>query len=82
MSNIDDEITSIKRRLEAAQVAKVRHQATKEAAQIQYDEAMQQLRETFDVDSPEGIRAKLAALQDELDTKLEEINNSLNSLNL
>ncbi len=82
MSNIDDKISSIKKKLEAAQVAKVRGQAAKETAQANYDEAMATLHAEFGVDSPESIRAKLAELQEDLENNIKEINNSLDELNL
>lgn len=82
MSSIDTEISSIKKRLETAQIAKVRGQAAKESAQQNYDNAMAELFEHFGVDSPEAIRAKLAELQQDLDTTIQEINTSLDELNL
>jgi hypothetical protein len=82
LNNIDEEILSIKKRLEAAQIAKVRGEATRDIEQENYDKAMAQIYAEFDVDNPDDIRARLAELQQELEDKIKEINSSLNNLNL
>lgn len=73
MSNIDNEIALIKSKIEAAQRAKIRAEATRETAQASEVAALQRLKDEFDVDNLSEARAKLAELQTDLRNKLDEI---------
>lgn len=73
MSNIDNEIALIKSKIEVAQRAKIRAEATRETAQASEVAALQRLKDEFDVDNLSEARAKLAELQTDLRTKLDDI---------
>lgn len=82
MSEIDAKIASIKARREAAQIAKVRAEATKETAQASYDAAMARLSDEFGVDSLAVARGKLTELQADLQAQLDEITEVLDEIEL
>lgn len=75
--SIETEIAAIKKRIEGARTAKIRAEVAKEAAQKQYDEGMAKLRELFGVDNQVQARAKLAELQADLASKVEQITQTL-----
>lgn len=82
LSEIDNRIAAIKAKLERAQLAKIRNEANRDNLVEAYEKAKAQLKEKYGVDSPEGIRAKLAELQADLDHRTEEINKILDDINL
>jgi formate-dependent nitrite reductase cytochrome c552 subunit len=71
--SIESQIAGIKKRIEDARLAKMRAQVAQETAQKQYDAGMAKLRELFGVDNQAQARAKLAELQADLDSKMEQI---------
>jgi uncharacterized protein YpuA (DUF1002 family) len=77
--SIDEQIASLKKRIEAARLAKARADVGREAADKQHAEAMAELRDSFGVDNQAQVRAKLAQLQDDVASKLEQITQILNA---
>lgn len=75
--SIETQIAAIKKRIEDARLTKMRAQVAQETAQKQYDEGMAKLRELFGVDNQAQARAKLAELQADLDSKVEQITQTL-----
>ncbi len=73
MNTIDNEIALIKSKIEVAHRAKIRAEATRETAQASEAAALQRLKDEFDVDNLNEARAKLAELQTDLRTKLDDI---------
>lgn len=82
LSNIESRIATLKSKINAAQLAKVRAEATKENAEINYALAMQELRSKFGVDNPQDARAKLVELQKTLEAKMAEAEEISNRINL
>lgn len=82
MSDIDNQITLIKSKRDAANLAKVRAEATKENAQAAQDAAMARLKDEFGVDNLAEARAKLVELQTEVQTYLAEITKELDEIEL
>lgn len=80
MSNIDNEITLLKSRLEQAQLAKVKAQATREHAEETEAAALERLRTEFGVDTVVQARDRLVELQTDLQTKLSEITSILDEI--
>ncbi len=82
MSDIDTQIATIKSQLASAQLASARAEVALETAQLNYEQAMQTLRQTYGVDSPEQVRAKLVGLQNDLQEKMAEVSKILSQINL
>lgn len=80
MSAIDDKIAAIKSRIDAARIAQVRAEATRETAQAAEAQAMAKLAQEFGVDNLADARAKLAELQSELDACLQSITSELDEI--
>lgn len=82
MSDIDNQITLIKTKHTAANLAKVRAETTREHAQAAQDVAMARLKDEFGVDNLAEARAKLVELQTEVQTYLSEITKELDEIEL
>jgi predicted nucleic acid-binding Zn-ribbon protein len=82
LSTIDEEIASIKQRINAAQIAKVRADAAKENAENNFETGMLELRSKHGLDSLQDVRAKLAELQQDLQSKKDEVSTILDEINL
>lgn len=80
--SIDDEIAAIKNRINRAQIAKVRAEAVKENAEQNFAVAQSELREKFGLDNLRDVRAKLAELEQDLQSKKDEASTILDEINL
>jgi ribosome recycling factor len=80
LSDIDNKIAMIKSRIDAARMAKARAEATKETAKASEQQAMARLQEEFGVDNLSVARDKLAELQGQLQTCVDEITAQLDEV--
>lgn len=80
MTDIDNQIASIKARIDTLRLAKARAEATKETAQATEAAAMAKLKANFGVDSVGEARDKLAELQADLQRQLLEVTGILDQI--
>lgn len=82
MTDIALEVADIQTKIKAAEVAKIRAEASLDAAQAQKDQALTALKDEFGLDNLSDARAKLAELKADLAAKLDQINEILDSIEL
>lgn len=82
LNDLDSQIAFLKDKINKAQLAKMRAEASKETALINYAAAMKDLQDKFGVDNPQQARDKLMELQRTLDTKMADVRNVLDEINL
>ena len=82
MSNTDSDIAMLQSRIDAARIAKARSEATTETAQATLDAAMLKLKTDFGVDNLADARAKLLELQTNLQSRIDQIVDMLDKMDI
>lgn len=77
MPDIVSRIAELRQKISSAQLSAARLEVSRENAQRAKDEALTMLNARFGVQTPAEMRAKLAQLQQDLDTKLAEVESIL-----
>lgn len=80
--DIDNQIAELKRRIQVAQLRRAKLEVNKESAQALHESTRSKLREIYQVDTADGVRAKLAELQSDLADRLSEVESILSKHNL
>jgi hypothetical protein len=80
--SVDEQIAALKAKVNRAQLIRARSEAAKELAEKNESEAKARLLKEFGVDSPEAVHAKLAELRQDLDSRLTQVSEILDDINL
>ncbi len=80
MSDLDEQIRSVRDRIAAAQRARVRAEHERDAADAAATRAAQALRTEFGIDTPEQARTRLAELSQLLTDELAAITAELDQI--
>lgn len=78
--SIEQKLADLKAKHSAALLKKAGMEALKESEQAKLQEYMRQLKDTFGVDNSTQARDKLAELQADLASKMDEIDSALKNI--
>lgn len=82
MSDVDQQVNTIKTRIEVAQRKRARAEADQDAARAAADNALTQLKSEYGVSTVDEAKAMMAELQSELNACITQTRQSLDELNL